>query len=105
MMNIINIIGAIIVSVGFGLTIFSKDSDKRRYVGWLMMAMSISIFGMCDLIHGSMGSAIFDFGIGLIDFWLAYFWYGIYKEKVNAKEMRKLNDKERFLKEIMRFRK
>lgn len=105
MMNIINIISAVIVSVGFCLTIFSKDTDKRRYIGWFMMATAITILGISHVIVGKIGVALFDFGAGLVDYWLAYYWYGIYKEKADAKEIMKLNKRERFLKEIMIFRK
>jgi len=104
-MNIINFISAVIVSVGLCLTIFSKDTDKRRYIGWLMMAIVITIYGINNTIVGKIVEALFDFGIGLADYWLAYYWYGIYKEKADAKEIMKLGDKERFLNDIMRFRK
>ena len=104
-MNIINIISAVIVSVGLCLTIFSKDTDKRRYIGWFMMATTITILGISHVIVGKIGEALFDFGVGLVDYWFAYYRYGKYKEEVDAKEIMKLNDKERFLKEIMRFRK
>lgn len=105
MMDIINIILAIIVIVGFCLTIFSNDSDKRRYIGWIMMAISITIFGINNIIVGKIGQALCDFGISLADYWLAYYYYGIYKEKADAEETQKLNDKEKFLKDIMNFRK
>lgn len=104
-MNIINIINAVIVSVGFCLTIFSKDTDKRRYIGWLMIATTVTIVGISKIIDGIIGSALVNFGIGLVDYWLAYYWYGKYKEEADAKEILKLDDKERLLKEIMRFRK
>ena len=103
-MDVINIILAIIVSLGFCLTIFSKESDKRRYIGWIMMATAITIFGISEIIVGKIGIALFDFGIGLVDYWLAYFWYGIYKEKADAKELSKLNNKEKFLKQIMNYK-
>jgi len=103
-MYIIIIIFAIILSLGFCLTIFSKDSDKRCYIGWLMMATSMTLFGISQIIVGKIVIALFDFGIGLVDYWLAYFWYGKYKEEADAKESSKLNNKEKFLKEIMTFR-
>ena len=105
MMNIINIISAAIASVGFCLSIFSKDTDKRRYIGWFMMATTITILGISDAIVGKIGEALFEFGIGLVDYWLAYYWYGEHTEEADAKEIMKLNNKEKFLKEIMRFRK
>ena len=104
-MNIINIISAVIVSVGFCLTTFSKGTDKRRYIGWFMMATTITILGISNVIVGKIGVGLFDFGVGLVDYWLAYYWYGKYKEEADAKEIMKLNNKEKFLKEIMRFRK
>lgn len=94
----------IIYLLGFCLAIFSKDSDKRRYIGWIMMATLITIFGISEIIVGKIGSALFDFGIGLADYWLAYYWYGIYKEKADAKELSKLNNKEKFLKQIMNYK-
>ena len=69
------------------------------------MAISLTIFGISEIIVGKIGVALFDFGISLVDYWLAYYWYGKYKEEADAKEIMKLNEKERFLKEIMRFRK
>ena len=91
---------AAVVSLGFVMTIFSDETKKRRYIGWIFMATSISVFGVYNFIHGNIGSAIFDVGIGLVDYFLAYFWHGKYKEAKNEKEFKRLNNRERFLREI-----
>ena len=100
MNSILYSIGIIVVSLGFVMAIFSDETKKRRYIGWILMATSISVFGVYDFIHGNIGSAIFDVGIGLVDYFLAYFWHGKYVEAKKEKELKKLNNRERFLKEI-----
>ena len=73
----------------------------RRYcIGWILMATSISVFGVYNFIHGNMSTAMFDIGIGLVDYFLAYFWHGKYVEAKKEKELKKLNNRERFLREI-----
>lgn len=94
-------IGTVVVSLGFMMTIFSDETKKRHYIGWILMGISISIFGVYNFIHGNIGSAIFDVGIGLVDYFLAYFWHGKYIEAKKEKELKKLNNRERFLREII----
>lgn len=100
MNSILYIIGIVVVSIGFVMTMFSDETKKRRYIGWILMATLISVFGVYNFIHGNIGSAIFDVGIGLVDYFLAYFWYGKYNEIKEEKELKKLNNRERFLKEL-----
>jgi len=98
----LHIIGTVVVSLGFVMTVFSDETKKRRYIGWILMGISISIFaGVYDFMHGNIGSTIFDVGVGLVDYFVAYFWYGKYIEAKKKKELKKLNNRERFLREII----
>ncbi len=102
MNSVLYSIGTIVVSLGFVMAMFSDETKKRRYIGWILMAMSISVIGAYNFMHGNIGSAIFDIGIGMIDFFLSYFWYGKYKDAKFEKELKRLNNREKFLREIKR---
>lgn len=102
MNSVLHSIVIIVVSLGFVMTMFSDETKKRRYIGWILMAMSISVIGVHNFMHGNIGNAIFNIGIGMIDFFLSYFWYGKYKDAKFEKELKRLNNREKFLREIKR---
>ena len=107
-MNILAYITLVLLSIGFCMAIFSKETSNKRYIGWIIMAIVIIVSTIIHTIIGGITdrAIIFNIGIGMIDFFLAYFWYGEYKDaKEDAKfekELKRLNNREKFLREIKR---
>ena len=101
-MNIVVYIALIVLSIGFCMTMFTPETSRKRYLGWLMMAITIIIYTILRFISGNIAiaSVIFNIGIGAVDFFLAYFWYGQYRKAKDEKELKRLNNRERFLREI-----
>ena len=103
-MNILAYITLVLLLIGFCMTMFSKETSNKRYIGWIIMAMGIIVYTIIRAITGdiTVGVIIFNIGIGMIDFFLAYFWYGKYEDAKFEKELKRLNNREKFLREIKR---
>ena len=86
------------------MTILSKETSNKRYIGWIITAIGIIVCTIIRAITGgiTVSVIIFNIGVGMIDFFLAYFWYGKYKHAKFEKELKRLNNREKFLREIKR---
>ena len=84
------------------MVIFSPVTSRKRYLGWLAMGVVIMIYTIIRLVAGDIVFAAIVWNVCVVasDLFLAYYWYGEYKEAKNEKELKRLNNREKFLREI-----
>ena len=101
-MNIIACVAIALLLIGFWMMMFSPETSRKRYLGWLITAITITVYTIIRLAAGDLtaGALMWNIGIGLFDYFLAYYWYARYKEAKNEKEFKRLNNREKFLREI-----
>lgn len=88
-----SIIYPLIVWIGLGLTLYSKEKQKKRYIGWVIAGLGLLAQGINVYTDGHIIIALLCIVFGLIDLYLAYYWYKRYK-------IARLSDRERFLREM-----
>ena len=84
------------------MAMLSPITSRKRYLGWLGMGVVIMIYTIIRLLVGDISIAAIIWNICTIalDLFLAYFWHGKYLDAKYEKEIERLNNRERFLREI-----
>lgn len=81
------------------MSMIIMENRRGRYIGWLLLAigMFINAYSLAFL-SGKWVVSLLNVGAGILDLYLFFFWRRRYKES-------KLSNREKFLEEIMSFKK
>ena len=96
------LIAVIFIWIGFYISINAEKSileedNKKKQLGWLIIAIATLIDGILIVIDGRIGIATFILCIAVFDFWMCNYWRKKYNEE-------HLDKREKFLKDVMKYK-
>jgi hypothetical protein len=95
----LNIVSLSLIVIGMLMSMMIMENKRGRYIGWLLLALGMFVNAYSlGFISGKWFLSLLNIGTGILDLYLFYFWRKRYNES-------KLSRREKFLDEIMSFKK
>ena len=87
-------ISCVTIWIGLGIASTSKETSKKRQIGWIIIAIATFIDGISVLLQSRLMAGSIILAIAALDVWIFNYWRKRYNRS-------KLTNREKFLEEIM----